>query len=64
MPSPTGDDRRLARAADESVDIRAHRDPRLDAKLDAVFRHRRDDGRLNDLRVDAHLHGLQHVAPR
>ena len=58
------DDRRLARAAHEPVDIRAHRHARLDLELDAVLCDRRDDRCLDDLRIDAHLHRLQDVAPR
>jgi len=55
------DDRLLARAADEPGYVRAHRDPRLRAELDAVLRDRGDDRRLDDLRVDRHLDGLEDV---
>ena len=55
--------RLLARAADQPLDVRAHRHARLGAQLDAVLRNRGDDRRFNDLRVDAHLHRLQNVAP-
>lgn len=60
----TRDDRLFARAADQPFDIRTHGHARLGAKLDAVLRNRGDDRRFDDLRVDAHLHGLQHVAAR
>ena len=60
----TRNDRRLSCAADEAIDIRTHRDTGLDLELDPVRRDSGDNRRLDDLRVDAHLHGIQHIAPR
>jgi hypothetical protein len=53
----------LARAADESIDVGAHRHPRHREKLDAVLGHRGHLRRSDDLGVHADLHRLEYVAP-
>ena len=55
-------DRLLARAADQALDVRANRDARLGQDLDAVLRDAGDLRRRDDLRVDAHLGSS--MAPR
>jgi len=63
MPSPTRARMVfLAGAADEPVDVRAHRHARDDLDGDAVLGHGGDARRGDDLRVDAHLHGFENVA--
>ena len=58
------DDGFLARAADQSVDVGAHGNARLGAQLDAVLGYCGDYRGFDYLRVNAHLHGHQHVAAR
>ena len=55
-------DRFLAGAADQLLDIGAYGDARLGDQLDAVLRHGRDGRGVDDLGVNRHLHGLEHVA--
>ena len=55
-----GDDRLLAGTPDQPVDIRPHGYLGLRFNLDPVFGHRRHHRRLDYLRVDAHLHRLEH----
>ncbi len=57
-----GDDRLLARAADEPLDVGPQRHARDGTHLDAVLGDGRDRRRLDDLGVDRHLDGLEHVA--
>ena len=45
-------------------DIGTHRHARLGDQLDTVFRHGRHGRGVDDLRVDRHLHRLEHVAAR
>ena len=59
-----GQDRLLARAADQPVDVGPHRHPRERQELDAVLGHGRHLGRGDDLGIDAHLHRLEDVAAR
>ena len=60
----TCNDRRFPCTANEAVNVRTYRDTRLDLQLDAVRRHGRDNRRLDDLRIDTHLHCVEHIAPR
>ena len=62
--SNTRNDGRFTCTAHEAVDIRTYGDTRLDLELNAVCRNGGDDRCLDDLRVDAHLHGVKHVASR
>ena len=54
----------LAGTADQLFDIGTHRHARLGDQLDTVFRHGRHGRGVDDLRVDRHLHRLEHVAAR
>src|SRR5687768_17080041 len=70
MPSDAGDDRFLGCTADEALDVRPHRHPRLDLELNAVLGDGVDGvaahggaGHVNYLRVHAGLNGLEDVAP-
>lgn len=58
----TRNDGFLARAADQTLDIRAHRYTRLRTQFNAVLRDCSNDRRFNDLRIHAHLHRLKHIA--
>ena len=60
----TGNDRRFSCTADEAVNVRTYRDTRLDLQLDAICRHRGDNRCLDDLRIDTHLHCVEHITPR
>ena len=60
----TRDNGFFARAADQTVDIRADGDARLGTQLNAVLRDCGDDGGFDDLRGDGHLHRLEHVTAR
>ena len=55
-------DRLLARAADQTLNVCAHGHARLGAQFDTVLRDDRNDRRLDDLGVNTHLHSLQDVA--
>jgi hypothetical protein len=57
-----GDDGLLTGTTDEAVDVGPHGDPGDGHHLDAVLGDRRDARRVDHLRVDAHLHGFEHVA--
>ena len=57
-----GEDRLLARAAHQPVDVGAHRHPREGQELDAVLGHRRHLGGRDHLGIDAHLHRLEDIA--
>jgi len=59
-----GDDGLLAGAADQLLDVGAHRDAGLCDQLDAVLGHGGHGRRVDHLGVDRHLHGLEHVAAR
>ena len=50
------------RAADETIDIRPHGHPRPDFELNSVLGDSGNHRRLDDFRIDAHLHGLEHVS--
>jgi len=50
--------------ADQLFDIGTPRHARLGDQLDTVFRHGRHGRGVDDLRVDRHLHRLEHVAAR
>ena len=54
----------LAGAADQLLDVGAHRDAGLCDQLDAVLGHGGHGRRVDHLGVDRHLHGLEHVAAR
>ena len=57
----TGDDGRLAGAADQSVDIGPHCHARFYLQFNAVFRHSGNDWCFNNAGVDTHLHCFQYV---
>src|SRR5690606_31522024 len=56
------DDRLLAGAAHEPLEVRAHRDAGRGDQLDAVLGDGRDVGRLDHARVHGHAHGVEDVA--
>ena len=54
----------LAGAADQLLDVGAHRHAGFGDELNAVLGHSGYGGRVDDLGVHRHLHGLEHVAAR
>jgi len=58
-----GQDRLLSSAADQLVDVRPDGHPRLGDELDAVLGHGGHRWRIDDLRVDGQLHGIENVPP-
>ena len=60
--SHAGDDRLLAGATHQPVDVRPHGNAGRGFELDAVFGYGGDQRRVDDLRIDADAHRLQHVA--
>ena len=58
-----GDDRSLTRAADQSFNIRAYRNPCLDPQFNTILGYRADHRRFNHFRINAHLHCFQHITP-
>ena len=64
MPSPTGDDRLLARPSYQPIDVGAHCDSRDGDELDAVLGDSGDFWRFDNLGQNRHLHRFQHIAAR
>ena len=57
-----GDYSRFPGAANQPFNVGAHGNPRFNPQFNTVFRHRTNDRRFNDFRVNAHLYRFQHVA--